>query len=164
MQKKIELVPQKGLVFEGCTINIGDSIDTVINSFGSYDTARVNEYYFVENYIIHVLVDDNRLVTDVEVCNVENYPVYVEGKCISSMKRDELIQFLARINKEDPVPDGYNSLAFKNIGLELWYQSSLEEAEDVIAEMKEDGIYTKEKAEQEMNLAYYFGTVGFPCV
>ena len=39
-----------------------------------------------------------------------------------------------------------------------------ERYDDVIDEMKEDGIYTKEKADQEMNLAYYFGTVGFPCV
>lgn len=157
-KKKIEIIPQRGIVIENHVINIGNKIDDVIIEFESYDMARDNEFYFINNNI-HVIVDKSRIIRYIEVYNDDNYEAYVGQICITSTNREVLIDDLSKINGNNPSIGENDSLNFNNIGLSLWFESSIEDAESVIEDMKEEGVYTKEKAEYEMKLANFYGSI-----
>lgn len=159
LNKEITIFPQKGVLFDKVIINIGDKISNVINNIGSYDTARKNEYYFPQDGIIHVVTDDDGIVDEIEISNDDSYAVYLENICISLMEREQLINYLTRLNGGNSNVDEEDSYDFYNLRLRLWYESNIEDAQLVIAEQKKEGIFTREDEEYEMKLANFFGSV-----
>lgn len=155
---KIFITPHKGIVFGTHTINVGDEISAVVNQVKPTEVYRGNEYYFTDDNVIHVVADKKR-VAEIELFNSEDYKFFIDDTLISAMEREELTEYLTKMNKAMPIAEYDLSLDFTNLGISLWYERTLEDVLEVIEEAKSEGDFTDEDAEIEMRLAKYFASI-----
>ncbi|MGL5614977.1 MAG: hypothetical protein ACRDD2_01935 [Sarcina sp.] len=159
--KEIIVKPHKGIsIVEDGDINLGDSKDKVIELLGEALEFEGNLYYY--NSSLSIELNEENLVQYIE-CRADKYfKVYLYGKDIFEKPVDDVIEILSKKNNGLTDKEGEYTYYFLNLSLSVAREWTKEAVEEMISEMKKDGVYesNKEDLDGYIKLSNNFSIVG----
>ena len=160
---KFTINPREGIAWNGHCILFGDTQDDVRRELGEPDIVNGSFYYF-----------QNELRFDFDAYNTVEFIEFLGGTDgvlrpqvydmdVFSVKTDELFERLKWHDGEDITDNERDySYAFRGISIGLYRESTPGAVEEMIAEMKNDGlnIENSELVEEERRKAFHWATIG----
>ncbi|MBD5519128.1 MAG: hypothetical protein HDR07_11850 [Lachnospiraceae bacterium] len=157
---KIQIIPLEKIVIDGKDIYLGMTRSDVITLLGDGEFTHRHYYYNNEMAIDY---DEDGKVEFIEFLGGVDgtlQPV-IYGKPAFETLADDIVSILSdkNGNEIDDRENGY-SYAFLNISVGIYRPTTPKGVEEDIEEMKSDGEYDVEYAEEEMRKASHWATIG----
>lgn len=159
--KEIIVKPHKGIsIVEDGDVNLGDSKEKVIGLLGEALEFEGNLYYY--NSSLSIELNKENLVEYIECRADKNLKVYLYGKDIFEKPVDDVIELLSKKNNGLTDKEGEYTYYFLNLSLSVAREWTKEAVEEMISEMKKDGVYesNKEDLDGYIKLANNFSIIG----
>ncbi len=157
---KIQIIPLEKIVIDGKDICLGMNKSDVITLLGNGEFTHRHYYY---NNELAIDYDKDGKVEFIEFLGGidGNLQPVIYGKPAFETRADDIVSILTdkNGNEIDDRENGY-SYAFLNISVGIYRPITPKGVEEDIEEMKSDGEYDAEYAEEEMRKASHWATIG----
>ena len=165
---KCTIFPLEKVEIGGATVSLGMSKDEVKGILGSpedaFDDDDGGECHYYHGSEFSISYDKSGSVVFIEfLAGIDgSLKPMIYGVSAFDVMADELCAVLEKNNAgEIEDEDGGYSYAYKEISVGIYRDSRPEDAEECIEEMRADGNYSEEAAENERRIANHWATIGF---
>ncbi len=153
----------EGMEWNNQWIPLDCSKTEVEKIFGKPDIEEDSCYYFDSELRFDFVGNQLKFIEFLGGMDGTLHPM-LDGVSVFKTKADQLVAFLTEKNGDniDDSEEGY-SYGFLDISVGVYRESTPEDIEEMIAEMKEDGVEIEgnEDIEEEKKKADYWATFGF---
>ena len=159
----IEIYPKEKVVLDGVSLCFGANAAEVEAAIGKGEIIRNRHYYF-DNELAIDYDKDQRLEFIEFLGGIDGHlRPKIYGVSVFETSADELTEILSDKNGEPPTDDENGHMyCFLNISVGIYRERTSADIEEMIAEMKADGVPTENNAdlESEKRMAQHWATLG----